>query len=114
MRAASRPLVADLFLVVAEKSGVESIGAIVLKQDDPAHLCQEPWLPIGREPHHLVLIAVMRKTKILGQGLVKDAKRMWEPNAPVHGEGRADAPPPGRTCKVAEAIDRNRHCLFEW
>ena len=89
MRAAARPLVGDLLLVVAEISGVEPVCAIVLKQDDPAHLRHEPWLAIGREPHDLVLVAIVRKAQILGQRLVEDAERMREPYAPVHGNGRA-------------------------
>ena len=105
VRAASRPLVADLLLVVAEKSGVEPVCAIVLKQDDPAHLRHEPWLAIGREPHDLVLIAIVGKAQILGQRLVKHAKRMREPYVPIQCNGRAPARAPGRACEVAESID---------
>src|SRR6476661_4175173 len=105
MRAASRPLVADLFLVVAEETGVEPVCAIVLKQDHPAHLRHEPWLAIWGEPHDLVLVAIVRKAQILGQRLVKYAKRMRKPYAPVHGNGRTLAPTPGCACEVAEPID---------
>ena len=36
------------------------------------------WLAIGRQSHHFVLVAIVRKSQILRQRLIEDAERMWE------------------------------------
>ena len=55
----------------------------------------------------------MRKTEILGQGLVEDAERMGEVHTPLDGEIAPASHTPGRTRKIAEAVDRDDDRLLE-
>jgi hypothetical protein len=56
------PLVLHLFLVVTEKLEVQPKAAIGLQSHDFTHLGQVSGLAVRRQAHHLVLVAVMRKT----------------------------------------------------
>ena len=104
---AARPLIGDLLLVMAKIGEIELVSTIGSKPYDLSHGVHECRLAIGREPHDLVLVAVMRKAEILRQRLIKDAERMREIHASVDGNGFAPADPPGSAGEIAEAIDRN-------
>src|SRR5256885_10087703 len=64
-------------------------------------------LPIGRQAHYLVLVAVTRKTEVLRQRLVEDAERMWEIHLSFDGHGAPATQPPGRACEVTETVHRD-------
>ena len=94
--------------MVAEVSEVEPEPARRFHRRPPAaappRSCR---LPVRREPHDLVLVAVLREPQVLGQRLVEDAERVREVDAPVesHVGTRADAP--RRAREVAEPVDRD-------
>src|SRR5438876_11761210 len=64
-------------------------------------------LPIGRQAHDLVLVAVMRKTEVLRQRLIEDAERMCEIHLSFDGHRAPATQPPGRACEVTEAVHRD-------
>ena len=53
---------------------------------DLAHGIHEGGPAVRREAHDLVLVAVMRKTEILRESLVKNAERMREKYSAVDGD----------------------------
>ena len=107
------PLVVDLLLVVAEVGEIERKSAVPRQPHDPAHLVEVTRLAIGREPHHLVLVAVVRKTDELRDRLVEHAERMRERHPAIQAQRRTASDAPGGGGEIAEAVDRNRHRLFE-
>ena len=105
---------ATLLAVMAEVAQVELEGAVVLELHDLPHRVDEARLAVGREPHHLVLVAVVREAEILRQRLVEDAERMREVDAAVDREMRRPRPTPQRALReVAEAVDRDADRLVE-
>ena len=68
---------------------------------------------VGRKPHHLVLVAIMRKAEILRERLIEDAERMWEIYSAMGRDFAAACRTPGRAREIAEAIDRNNGRLIE-
>ena len=68
---------------------------------------------VRREPHHLVLVAIVGKAEILGQRLIEDAERMREIDAAVDTDVAALARSPGGAGEIAEAVDRDDHRLVE-
>ena len=55
----------------------------------------------------------MREPEILGKGLVKDAERVRKIHSTLDGDISSLTNAPCRAGKVAEAIDRRDHCVFE-
>ena len=89
---------------VAEIAQIEGEAAVVLEPDDLLHLLDVARLAIGREAHHLVLVAVVREADELRHRLVEDAQRMREVDAAVDRDLAALAQTPGRRGKIAEAV----------
>src|SRR5262245_38541173 len=73
-----RPLIGHVFAMVAEEFQIELKAAVWKHAHKLAHGAQERGAAVRREPHHLVLVAIMRKPKILRECLIEDAERMWE------------------------------------
>ena len=55
--------------------------AIPSDLDQPTHLANEFRFTVGSQSHHLVFVAVMRETKELCEGGIKNSKRMRKINA---------------------------------
>src|SRR5436305_1014618 len=70
------PLVDGLAGMMSEITEIQSECAVVAQQHDTPQLIHEPRLAIGRQPHDLVLVSIMRKAKILGYCLIEDTERM--------------------------------------
>src|SRR3990172_6877565 len=89
-------------LEVREREREPSSG---LEGDDLPKLVYEIRLPVRREPHDLVLIAVFRKPEILGDGEIKQTKRVRKEHAIENLELRA---PPHRersAHEISEPVD---------
>ena len=112
-RFAVLPLVFDSFSMMAKIIQIQTEGAVFLKFNDPPHLMQQTRLAVGRKPHDLVFIAVIRKTKVLRQRLIKDAEGMREIDFVLHLDRRATPDPPGRAGEIAKTIHRHRDRFFE-
>jgi hypothetical protein len=96
---------------VAKVAEVERESAVVLETHDLLHLVDEARLAVGREPHHLVFVAIVREADELRHRLVEHAERMREVDAALDRELAALAQTPGGRREVAEAVDRHRHGL---
>ena len=70
-------------------------------------------LAVRREPHDLVLVAVMRKAEILRQRLIEDAERVREIDPPFDRNLSALADAPRGAREVAKTIDRHDDRLLE-
>ena len=89
------PLIGDFLAVMAEVSAdraryvpsgrSRTIWRIASMKCGPA---------VGREPHHLVLVAVMGKAEILGQRLIEDAERMRKIDAAIDADSVVPSPTP--------------------
>src|SRR5258705_13164464 len=72
LRGAVSPSIRYTRVLMAEEAQIESIGTIGTQLHDLAHSLNESRPAIRGKPHDLVLVARMRKTEILGDGLVAD------------------------------------------
>ena len=63
-------------------------------------------LPIGSKAHYFVLVAVFPKTQVLGNGRVKNAKRMGKGDRPSNVQHRTSSDSPHRAGKISESVDR--------
>src|ERR1700758_3072804 len=99
---------------MAKISEVNRKSAVFCQFNDFAHCRHVRWRSVGREAHHLVLVSVMREPEILGKGLVKDAERVGKIHSTLDGDVSSLTNTPCGAGKVAEAIDRHDHCVFEW
>ena len=109
------PLIGDVLAVMAEIVEVELERAVWLAAArSGASRRMHDGLAIGREPHDLVLVAVVRKAEILRERLVEDAERMREIAPARRSRCRVPCPTPQAALrKVAEAIDRDDDRLLE-
>src|SRR5712691_3416969 len=112
-RRASLPLITDRRAVMAEIGEVEGEGAVALERDEPAHSVEKRRRAIGRKPHHLVLVPVIRKTEILGERLVENAERMGEMHPALDSELAPPPYRPGRAREITEAVDRHHGRFLE-
>ena len=97
LRRAVGPLIGDLLLVMAEiRRGRARSVPSGFKPHDLAHGVHGGRLAVGSKPHHLVLVAVVRKAEILRQRLIEDAERMRKIDAAVDRDLRAAARRPRR------------------
>src|SRR4051794_8975138 len=100
--------------MVPEIFQIQLEGAVVEQVDDTPHLVQPSRLAVGREPHDLVLVAVMREAEKLRHRLVENAERMREIHPAVYVHVTAPANAPGGAGEIPKAIDRYRDGFFEW
>ena len=107
------PLVFHFLAMMAKMVKVQAERATFFEAHDLPHFGHEARLTVGCQPHHLVLVAVIRKTEILGQRLIENAQRMRKIDLVFDLDAIATADAPGRTGKVAKAIHRHGHRLFE-
>ena len=91
---AAVPLVVDLLAVMAEVVEVELEGPVVAQPHDLAHRVEVARLAVGREAHHLVLVAVVREAQVLRERLVEDAERVREVDALRRRRSRVPRPTP--------------------
>ena len=91
---------------MTEEAQVEREGTVVPRRHDLLHEVGEARLAIGRQPHHLVLVAIVREADELRHRLVEHAQRMREVDAAVDRQPAALTQPPGGRGKVAETVDR--------
>src|SRR5205809_715890 len=73
---------------------------------DLPELVQNLRLAVWREPHHLVLVAVLQETEVLGHRGVEDANRVREADLAQRLDRRALPHTPHCTHEVAESVDR--------
>ena len=80
----------------------------------PAHLSEvRRRVAVRRKPHHLSLVAVLRKAEPLRDRRVVDAERVWERHALEHLEVVVAADGEHRRREVAEAVHRQDRRLIE-
>src|SRR5262249_33233596 len=99
--------------VVAKECEVELEAAAIRQFDDLAHLAETSGRPIGRQAHDLVFVAVMRKSQVLRQRLVKDAERMREMDPALDPGVAATPDAPGGAGEVAKPVDRDDRGFLE-
>src|SRR5207245_2230172 len=97
----------------AEELEVEPEAAVRLQMNDLAHGVEEGCAPIGGEPHHLVIVAIVRKAEILRKRLIKHAERMREIHAALDIDLAVRGRAPGGAGEIAKAIHRDDACLFK-
>src|SRR5580704_6611329 len=71
-------------------------------------------LAIGREAHHLVLIAEFQKAQILRDGTIEEAQRMRKRDRAVDLHAAAFAGAPHRAREIPKAIRGKQRGPFEW
>ena len=64
----------NVFAVMAEILQLQLESPVGLAAHNLPHLLQKQRLAVGRQPHHLVFIAKMRETKVLGQSGVENSQ----------------------------------------
>ena len=99
LRRTAAPIEGDLLGVVAEVGEVQFEAAVANEFHDAAHLRQEAWRSVGRQPHHFVFVAVMRKAEILRDRLIENAERMREQRPALDVDGRASPTPQAALAK---------------
>ena len=110
---AALPRVVDLFLVVPEEAQLEGEAPIVIERHDLSQLVQKSRLPIGRQPHDLVLVTVVGKAQILGHRLVEDAKRVRKVDPPFDVDRVVATHAPSGTGEIAKTVDGHNRGLAE-
>jgi hypothetical protein len=68
---------------------------------------------VRRQPHDLVLVAVVREAQVLRERQVEQAERVREEHAVTHVERRAPSVPDRRADEVAKPVDRADRRLVE-
>src|ERR1043166_2484250 len=71
-----------------------------------AHLLGEARLPIGREAHHFVFVAIFRKTEQLRECRIKLSERMWKLNRSEDLNFITAAHAPHDATEIAKSVDR--------
>ena len=108
------PCVLEFLAVMAEAREIQREAAIALEPHDAAHGLEVFRLAVGRQAHHLVFVAVVRKADELRDRLVEHAERMREMHAPIDADLAAAAQAPSRAGEIAEAVHRHANGLLEW
>src|SRR5262249_7937085 len=88
-------------------------ASAVGRPDDLPQLVHVGRLAVGREPHHLPLLAVLVEAEELRDGRVEEARRVRELDAIEDLEVEAPAYWGHRRDEVAEAVDREAGRLLE-
>jgi hypothetical protein len=78
---------------------------------DLAHGFNESRPAIREKPHDLVLVAIVRRAQILGDGLVEDAERMREIDVPINLNRGALADTPSLLAPVGCSLPCNEKKL---
>ena len=86
----------------------------VPQMHDLAHLTHKCRLAVGREPHDLVLVAVMGKAEVLGERLVEDAERVRKEDTPLNPDVGALPHAPGGAAEISKTVDGDDDGLLEW
>src|SRR5262245_4736729 len=73
---AIRPLMGNAFTMMPEEMKVQPESAIPLVGHQWTYGFDESGSTVGSKTHQLVLVTVVRKTKVLGHRLIKNSKRM--------------------------------------
>src|ERR1700754_809966 len=98
---------------MAEIIEVQFKPTIGVRPDCLPHFFQEPRSAIGRKPHDLVFVAVIRKAEILRKRLIENAERMGKQDAALLVNTASLADAPDRTGKVSESVNRDDSCAVE-
>ena len=77
------------------------------------HLLGEARLPVGREAHHLVFVAILRKTEQLRECRIKLSERMWKLNRSEDLNMIITAHAPHNATEIAKSVDRQYGGLLE-
>src|SRR5262245_45274230 len=99
--------------MMAEEAQIERVRAIGPQTHDLPHGLHEDRPAIGRKPHDLVLVTIVRKSEKLCQRLIEDAKRMRKVDTPIDPNSRTISDAPSGTGKIAKSIDRNHDRPFK-
>ena len=92
------------FAVVNEIIQIQA-ALVLFSMDDVSDLFCEPGLPVGRQPHHLVLVSVLREAEELRERGIENAERMRKRHAAPDSDIAAVPEAPGCGGEVAGAID---------
>ena len=112
-RLAVVPRHAHAFRVVAEVAQVQLEPAAGHEMDQLAEPGDVARLAVRREPHHLILVAVLGEAEVLREGEIEESQRMGEVD-PVH-DVELLVPPhrPRGAYKISEPVDRADRGLLE-
>jgi hypothetical protein len=80
---------------------------------DVADLLRVNRLTIGGQTHQLVLVAILREAEELGEGGVKDPKRVREAGGTLDVDIGALAHAPHDAAEIAEAVHRDHRGFIE-
>jgi hypothetical protein len=99
--------------MMPEVTQIQTERAVLAHAHDLAHGVEELWFAVGRQAHHLVFIAEVRKAKVLCERRIEDPERMRKVDASIDPDPVAASHPPGRAGKIAKAIHRQHHRFLE-
>ena len=98
---------------MAEVAQIQLELPIVRNLNQPAHLSDELRLPIRRQSHHLVFIAVMGEANELCDCRIKDSERVREVNTVLYFYPVSSTEPERSAGKITKAINGQAGCLLE-
>ncbi len=78
-----------------------------------AHGLDEQGMAIRRKAHHLVFVAIMRKSEVLRECLIENTERMRKIHAAMNRDFGLRCRAPGRAREIAETIDRDNRRLIK-
>src|SRR5581483_11822632 len=90
-RLAALPGIRDTLPGMAKVSEIETERFALPRHDHFAQGIDLGRLPVRREPHDLVFVAVMREAEVLRERLVEDPERMREVHLVLDRDGAAAA-----------------------
>src|SRR3972149_3742707 len=83
---------------------VQTKSPVVLQVHDATHLVQVTRFAIGCESHHLVFIAVVRESQVLGHRLIKNSQGMRKIDFALDVYPRATPDAPGSAREIPKAV----------
>ncbi len=108
-----RPRHVDAVPLVAEVLEPQAESLLRVRANDLAEQVEELRLPVRRQPHHLVLVAVSVEPQVLGDGGVEKAQRMRKRHLAVHVDAVPAAGAPHAAGEVAQPVQRKQRRLLE-
>ncbi len=78
------PLILHRLPMVTEKIQIEREATSLLQAHNLTHPIEIPGFTVWGQPHHLVFVPVMGKTKKLGQGQIEEPQGVWKKDPPFY------------------------------
>src|SRR6267143_1309106 len=104
----------DAFRRVPKIVQVQPKLSLLFSPNDVAKLPDELRPPIGRQPHYLSFIAIMRKTEELRRRRVDNPERVRIFNLAQYFDRVPFSNRPHRRNEIAKAVEREQRRTFEW